>query len=118
MSYDIRLTDKNGDTIVMDKPHHYLMGNMPIGGEIEASMNITYNYSEFFYKVIDEEKGIRWLYGKKAKDTIGRLESAIDKLGDDKTDNYWDATEGNAKLSIKALFELATMFPDGVWDGD
>lgn len=118
MSYDIRLTDKNGDTIAMDKPHHYLMGNMPIGGEIEASMNITYNYAAFFRKTIDKEKGIRWLYGKKAKDTIEKLVSAVEELKDDETDNYWDATEGNAKRSLKALLELTKMFPEGVWDGD
>lgn len=118
MSYDISLVDEKGKTIVMDKPHHYLMGNMPIGGETEASMNITYNYAEFFRKTIDKEKGIRWLYGKKAKDTTEKLVSAIEKLKDDETDNYWDATEGNAKRSLKALLELAKMFPEGVWDGD
>lgn len=39
-------------------------------GKEYSSVNITYNYSWFYYHFLDKEKGIQWLYGKKGKDCI------------------------------------------------
>ena len=39
-------------------------------------------------------------------------------LADDATDNYWDATEGNARRPLLKLAAMARMRPDGIWDGD
>lgn len=74
---------------------------------------ITYNYSKFYYWFIDEEKWIRWIYWKKAKDTIKKLEFAIDKLWTNKYfewkdwfDSIWFALdECKKKTMTKKEFE-------------
>lgn len=118
MSYDIYLNDKKGNTIQLAYPEVKQMGTMKIGGETAAHVNITYNYSKYFYNYVDKEKGIRWLYGRTAKNTTDRLVKAIQSLKSDISDNYWEATEGNAKVALLYLLELALMYPDGIWDGD
>jgi hypothetical protein len=51
-------------------------------------------------------------------DSIPLLDQAIDNLADDKTGDYWEPTEGNAKAALIQLKTLAKMRPDGVWRGD
>ena len=46
------------------------------------------------------------------------LKYAIDTLKDDATNDYWEATEGNAKKALYGLLAFAQMRPDGIWDGD
>lgn len=56
---------------------------------------------------------------KTGAESIPMLEKAISALGDDVDDNdYWNATEGNAKRALYGLLAFAKMRPDGVWDGD
>lgn len=118
MSYDIELVDPVTKKVLeLDSPHHMHGGTYALGGTKEASLNITYNYSRYFYGVLGEG-GIRSIYGKTAADSIPILEKAISKLGDDASDDYWEPTEGNAKRSLIQLLTLAKMRPDGVWDGD
>ncbi len=119
MSYDIRLCDPvTKEGLEADMPHHVRGGTYAMGGTPEMWLNVTYNYSSHYYKHIDAEKGIRALYGKTGAETIPLLESAISKLGDDVSDDYWAATEGNAKRALLGLLAFAKMRPDGVWDGD
>lgn len=119
MSYDIRLCEPDtGETIYFDSPHQIKGGTYALGGTFEAWLNVTYNYSKFFYKVLDTEKGIRGLYGKTGAETIPMLEKAISLLGDDVDEDYWEPTEGNAKRALRGLLEFAKNRPDGVWDGD
>jgi hypothetical protein len=117
MSYDIRLTDTNGDTVVLRKAHNIVGGIYALGGTREAWLNVTYNYSGHFNRVLDG--GIRSLYGKTAADSILILESAAEKLGQDEVEDYWQPTEGNAR---RALLDLATLArlapPESKWDGD
>lgn len=118
MSYYICLLDENEEVIKLDKPKVMRMGTMQMDGETEAHINITYNYGQIFRDTIDKDQGIRWLYGKKAKDTIDALITAMTRLKNDFSEDYWEATEGNAKLALMNLLELAWMYPEGVWDGD
>lgn len=118
MSYDIWLENDLGEIETLYKPIKMIMGTIRVGGETEANANITYNYAPIFYKYIDEEEGIRWLYGKKAKNTVDKLESTISKLKDDISEDYWECTEGNAKRSLENLLNLAKMFPESRWNGD
>jgi hypothetical protein len=119
MSYDIRLKDPvTGDTIQLDAPHSVTGGTYVIGGTNEAWFNITYNYSRYYYTYINENRCIRYLYGKTGSDSIPILEDAISKMKDDTTSNYWDATEGNARAALIGLLELAKLCPSGIWDGD
>lgn len=118
MSYDIDLIDPiTRETLHLDQPHHMRGGTYCVGGTTECSVNITWNYAEFYYRVFGKQ-GIRSIYGKTGAESIPILESAAAQLGDDATDRHWDATEGNAKRSLMQLIALAKMRPDGVWDGD
>ena len=118
MSYDIDLCDPvTLDAIVLDERHQMRGGTCQVGGCLYASLNVTYNYAQHFYRVMGEE-GIRTLYGKTGAETIPILEAAIGQLGDDVDPDYWKSTEGNAKRSLCQLLALARMRPDGVWAGD
>jgi len=119
MSYDIRLCDPvTNETIEFTIRHYLIGGTYTVGGTKEAWLNITYNYSPHFYRLIDEDKGIRAIYGMSGAQSISLLKAAVSKLGDDSCSNYWEPTEGNAKAALLKLIALAEMCPDGIWDGD
>ena len=115
MSYDVIL-EENGRVVEVGR--HYEGGVICLGGSTVANLNITYNYSQFFKKSLSRNKGIRWLYGKKAKDTIKRLEKAVKKLGVKKDPDYWKATPGNAGHILSVLLQWAKQHPGAVWKGD
>lgn len=118
MSYDIRLTDPvTGQTLELDEPHDMRGGTYAVGGTREAWINITYNYAPHYYALFGD-KGIRWIYGKTAAETLPHLEEASNLLANDACDNYWEPTEGNAKAALCQLIALAKLRPDGVWEGD
>ena len=126
MSYDICLKDPvTKETLQLDQPHHMKGGTYQLGGTTKAHLNITYNYSKCFAKVLPQREpdgyppaGIRTIYGLTGAESIPVLKQAISQLGDDVTEDYWTATEGNAKRALSQLLALAYMRPDGVWDGD
>lgn len=118
MSYDLALCDPvTGNWIKLDAPHFMRGGTYSLEGEPTAKLNITYNYSRHFVRVLGEG-GIRSLYGQTGAESIPRLQAAIAQLGDDVNDDYWQPTEGNAKQALHQCLALAMMRPDGVWDGD
>ena len=118
MSYDIDLVDPvTGSCLQLDEPHQMKGGTYAVGGTNFAELNITYNYSGIFHKVLGAD-GIRTIYGETGADSIPVLEDAIAALGDDVDPDYWTATEGNAKRSLCQLLALAKLRPDGVWRGD
>jgi len=118
MSYDIRLADPDtGHTIEFDEPHQEMGGTHTIGGTTEAWLNITYNYGTHFYHVFGN-KGIRTIYGMTGEDSKKVLGAAISLLGDDIDEDYWKATEGNAKKALTGLLLFANQAPNGVWEGD
>ena len=118
MSYDIRLVDaETKEGVMLDNSHLLKGGTYALGGTREAWLNVTYNYSSIFYKILGE-KGIRSIYGLTGKDSIMILSKAISELKDDVSDNYWEATEGNVRKALSDLLQLAIMKPDAIWDGD
>ena len=144
MSYDIYLVDPiTRETLELDEPHQMRGGTYAMGGTTEAHLNVTYNYGRHFWRVFDElpaprplapewmhkqaavdreipdtVTGIRTIYGLSGAESLTVLDRAIALLKDDVTDNYWDGTEGNAKRALIQLRALATLRPDGIWDGD
>lgn len=119
MSYDITLKDPvTRRTIEFDEPHLLKGGNYAVGGTSEAWLNVTYNYAEHFYRIVDKDKGIRVLYGKTGAESIPILKNAITQLKDNVSDDYWESTEGNAKRALINLLAFAQLRPDGIWDGD
>jgi hypothetical protein len=118
VSYDIELRDPvTKDVLVLDEVHQMKGGTYAMGGTDLAELNVTYNYSGHFYRVMGEQ-GIRSIYGKTGAEAIPMLEAAIAQLGDDVSDDYWKSTEGNAKRALCQLLALSRMRPDGVWGGD
>ena len=57
------------------------------------------------------------IYGMTGAESIPVLEAAAAKLSDDVSEDYWEATEGNAKRALLQLLAMARMRPDGDWDG-
>jgi len=118
MSYDVYLKDPTtGNVIELDIVHHMKGGTYAVGGTNEAHLNITYNYGGIFRQVFGE-KGIRSIYGMTGAESLPILEKAIYALGNDTHEDYWKATEGNAKRALINLAQLATLAPTGVWEGD
>lgn len=134
MSYDIELQDPvTKQVLQLDIPHHMRGGTYAVGGTSEAHLNVTFNYSPHFRRVLGGadvelswfdktfgggQTGIRKLYGMTGAESIPALEAAIAQLGDDVDSDYWKPTEGNAKRTLAQLLALAKMRPDGVWSGD
>ena len=118
MSYDIELCDpETGHVLKTGFRHHLKGGTFAVGGSSYCDLNITYNYSVHYYKLFGEE-GIRAMYGKSGAESISILQDAIAKLKDDVSDDYWEATEGNAKQALQHLLTFAKIRPDGVWKGN
>lgn len=120
MSYDISLCDPVTHKPLKADSTHFIAGGMrAMGGTKELWLNVTYNYGNYFRRDdVLGRKGIRSIYGKTGAESIPMLEKAISALGDVVDDDYWHATEGNAKRALYGLLAFAKMRPDDVWDGD
>ena len=140
MSYDITLNDPvTKETIQLDMPHQMQGGTYAVGGTTESWLNITYNYSRWYYKpgvfapTREESKGIRTIYGMTGAESISVLKKAIEALesmSEDISDEerreceeqgatgYWMPTRKNAIKPLYQLLAFAQMRPDGIWEGD
>lgn len=115
MSWDIDLVNKDGEMVQVPSFQEggtYLITDEPLQ---DASLNITWNYSQYYYHLIDTEKGIKWLHEKQAKDTIRILEFAVDMLGTDQDEDYWKTTKGNAGYALAILLKWANMHEEAYW---
>jgi hypothetical protein len=118
LSYDIELVEPTTkETIVFEFTHQIKGGTYQMGGTDKAKLNITYNYSPFYYKFLGK-KGIRTIYGLTGAESIPLFKKAISNLKDDVDADYWKATEGNAKKALFGLLTFARLRPDGIWQGD
>jgi hypothetical protein len=123
MSYDIDIIDPATGSVVQAEAKHGIRGGTYVlGGTRDMSLNITYNYAKHFYRVLDAEQGIRWLYGKKVYETLVKLTEAANKLQPDVHEDYWQPTEGNARAALLDLVMLGAqavvVCPGAVWQGD
>ena len=107
---------KRAGEVCENSPHLMAGGTYALGGTTELWLNVTYNYGKH-YRCLGE-RGIREIYGKTGAESIPMLKVAALRLGNDVSDDYWEATEGNAKRALLQLLAMARMRPDGVWDGD
>lgn len=134
MSYDIYLCDKLASkdnyydhVLQLDFKHNIKGGTFAVGGTDKLHLNVTYNYSNYFYAHVDQKLGIRWLYGRQARDTVSKLNGAIATLEDlakmyleepRDAENYWSPTPNNTIKALQDLLLLAKLCPEGVWYGD
>jgi len=86
-------------------------GTRPIGGSTEACLNITYNYSWFYYHFLDKKDGLEWLDGKKAQRALPRLRKACTALPNKPWQDYWAPTPGNAGHAMAILLKWAESHP-------
>ena len=125
MSYDITLLDpKTKMTIHFKEPHFMRGGTYCANGTTKAWLNITYNYSKFYYEVYPET-GIRQIYGLTGDRSIPVLQKIINSIRekyywtvDDIVNDYWEEHPSNAIKPLYQLIEMAKMRPNGIWDGD
>tara|TARA_B100000929_G_scaffold285158_1_gene268375 strand:+ start:121 stop:474 length:354 start_codon:yes stop_codon:yes gene_type:complete len=117
MSYDIWLAFEDGNTCT-SSIRIQEGGTQVMGGTKECHLNITYNYSSFFYEVFPQELGLRWLHAKTGRESIPILEKAVERLGTRRDDDYWKATMGNAGHALNILLVWAREHPNGIWWGD
>ena len=112
MSWDVDLVDNEGK--IVEVVPHQEGGIIAMGGEDQATMNVTYNYAKHFYDNLPDP-GFKWLNGKKAKDTIEILEKAVKELGTETSNDYWEATEGNAGRALSVLLSWAKQYPEAIF---
>ena len=103
-----------GQTLPVEK--HSEGGTYVVGGSSEAELNVTYNYSQHYYTALNGDDGLRWLDGKVAKDVVGDLQTAVASLGMERSEDYWEATPGNAGYALSILHRWALEHPDGVFE--
>jgi hypothetical protein len=118
MEYDIYLKGKNGHTLKVKAFSEGGTRRIVEGGETNAWVSVTYNYSKYFYDTIDSELGIRWIYGKKGSECIQRLESSLKQLGMKRDNDYWKPTPGNAGVIVALLLDWCKQKPEGIFSGD
>lgn len=91
--------------------NHSEGGTYAISGIDEAELNITYNYSKFYYQTLDKKKGLEWLHNKRAYKCLRKLRKAVVQLGTQQDMEYWNATSGNAGYALNILYQWARRHP-------
>ena len=114
MSYDIYFRDAVSEEIIILPYKHQMFGaTYCLGGTKELRFNITFNYAGIY-----DQYGfhVAQLSGLSAVAAMPIIEGVISKFDDDVTDNYWEATEGNAKKALVSLLTMCQLRPDAVID--
>lgn len=102
----------------LESPHYIKGGIYTMGGTIRPELNITYNYGRILARFLGAG-GVRSLYGKTAAEVIERLDEVIPKMSGKPDNDYWAATEGNARQALVNLRDLAALCPpEAILNGD
>jgi hypothetical protein len=88
-------------------------GTYALDGTTEATLNVTYNYCQWFQDAWNHASGKfdgqgdgwlgKMLGEKKAKEVIDSLERAVAFLGTEQDDDYWKPTPGNAGYALNII---------------
>ena len=114
MSYDVDLICKSCNQIVRVEKHTE-GGTHAMDGSKDASLNVTYNYSEHLNAALGCSLSDA-LHDKKAKDCIKILEKAVNSLGTKRSNDYWESTEGNAGHALNILLGWAKQHPNATFN--
>lgn len=108
MSWEVRLVDRYDNSVKVAV--HNEGGILVAGGTDRAEMNVTFNYSK---RIIDA-LGVDFtkLNHMRAGDTIKALHAAVEKLGTDRSDDYWADTPGNVGHMLSVLLGWALSHPN------
>ena len=137
MGWDVNLYDENGIVSVPRQNDGSLIciAENVLEGTTQASMCVTYNYSELYHLAIDQSLP-DFLHGKLAKDTIEILKKCVEKLGTKQYKrqredmkglenmskpeawiyDYWCPTMGNAGYIASVLLDWAQLHPNARWE--
>ena len=112
MSWDVEIY-RDGNIVVLPEKHNITGGTYVLGGTREANLNITYNYSQFYNNSLimayNNNIGLKCLDGVSVRVGIDLVAHAVRMLEGAPSDNYWDATEGNAKAALGDLLKLFSL---------
>lgn len=111
MSYDVYLLDDSGELLPCDPFEDG--GTYVMGGTDRCELNVTYNYGKHIWPHIDG--GLKALDGERAGDWEAVLARAVDELGTDRSDDYWEPTAGNAGAALARLLVWARAYPEAVF---
>lgn len=122
MSWYFDLCDPVTKKVLETEKKHMIQGDTYcVGGITEMTLNVTFNYSAIINEKMkelgigDKHDYAYYLNGKTGAETIEPLKKIIASLKDDADENYWKATEGNAKRVLCGLLAFAQLRPDGIW---
>ena len=110
----VRLKDKEGEICRVER--QWEGGEYILDGNTGAELYITYNYSKFYYSVLDRKKGLEFLNEKKSKSVIEKIRKAVGKLGTKRNKNYWRSTRGNAGYALSILMKWAEQYPEAIFE--
>ena len=113
MSWWVYLKNKRGKLVEVER--FVEGGTYALGGETEASLNITYNYSSLYRKYLHQEQGLRYLDGRQGFEVIPVLAQAVKALGVERSRDYWEVTEGNAGYALSILLKWAKKHPSATF---
>ena len=115
MSYDVEIVDPaTNEARKFNQPVDVRGGTYAVEGTSRAWLNITYNYSWFYYKIWPAKDGvsqgsIRHFEGKTVEETRPELEAAVQDLGIREWKDYWAPTPGNAGKALQDLLVLMAL---------
>ena len=123
MSYDISYVDSLTKEPIQVSPYSSQGGTFQIEKTIinneevwspslitDCEINITYNYSVFYYKYLDSELGIRWLYGKSGDVVKSALIKTIISLSNEIDFKQTQFSENEDNL-INAINRISSIIP-------
>lgn len=113
MSYDVSLNNSEGSLVEVKTFSEG--GTYLVGGNNLAELDITYNYGKIIREYLNPE-GLMWLDGRKASEVLPALINAVDQLGTDTDQDYWEATPGNTGKALAILAEWAKDNPEGIFE--
>lgn len=109
MGYSMRY-EIDDEVVVLDRPHG-IIGSTYAPGDCDAYMAITSNYAPFFAISIPE------LHGKTAGEVADIVFPLCQEMSGERSPDYWEATEGNARAALVDLLHLSLLVPaDAVLD--
>ncbi len=106
MSFDISLVSTDGASLRV-KSHNEGGIKNALGGWDTPSMNLPGQYRRIFEFAI--------LKDKSAMESIPILKEAVERLGAERSGNFYDASFGNVGYICQILLNWAEQFPTGEW---
>ena len=108
MGYDISYHNENGEQFPAGK---YEDASTYVSlGDRTTEMGVTFNYSKIYRRFNFHITDLHGLYGK---DVMWQLNRIVKALGTERTEDPWEATDGNAGFALSVLLAWTKDHPEG-----